>query len=78
MRILPTFSHRDYRSTHKETWMTIHMEELNIKDMSTQHILNSLNLMSRANQEGLLAFSGLRPEYEKRKRNRNVAIQKLR
>jgi len=54
---------KEYRRKHKTTWLQKNGVIIKIKDMETSHILNSINLMVRSNQESYSAFKGLKQEY---------------
>ena len=51
-----------YRETHSDTWWTLREGIMNISEMSTQHILNSIALLERIDQTYTKAYEGLTTE----------------
>jgi hypothetical protein len=67
--ILSTSNHADfkeYRRTHRTTWLTKTRKILLISDMDTAHIISCINMLERLEQQYTFAYSGLIEELRKR------------
>lgn len=57
---------KEYRRTHSKTWLTKDRKILKIKDMGTGHIVNSIDMLTRAGQQKTKAYKGLTAELNRR------------
>ena len=67
--ILSTPSYADfkeYRRTHRTTWLTKTRKILLISDMDTAHIISCVNMLERCGQTDTAAFTGLIEELRTR------------
>jgi hypothetical protein len=67
--ILSTPSYADfkeYRRTHRTTWLTKTRKILLISDMDTAHIISCVNMLERCGQNDTKAYGGLIEELRKR------------
>lgn len=55
-----------YRCKHGDTWMTLNDGIIDICDMTTSHIINSIKMLERAGQVETKAYHGLHKEFSKR------------
>jgi hypothetical protein len=67
--ILSTPSYADfkeYRRTHRTTWLTKTRKILLISDMDTAHIISCVNMLERLEQQYTFAYGGLIEELRNR------------
>jgi len=57
---------KEYRRTHRMTWLTKTRKVLLIKDMDTAHIISCVNMLERLDQQYTFAYGGLIDELRKR------------
>lgn len=57
---------KDYRRTHRMTWLTKTRRVILIKGMDTAHIISCINMLERLEQQYTLAYGGLIDELRKR------------
>lgn len=56
----------DFRKYNKTKWMLKDKTIINIKDMTTSHIQNSIKMLEKINWENCKAYEGLTKELETR------------
>lgn len=56
----------EHRKRYSSKWMKVDGTVVKIKDMSTDHILNCIKLLDRADQDNTRAYAGLKKELLKR------------
>ena len=57
---------KEYRRTHRTTWLTKEREILVIADMETSHVIGCINMLEALDQQYTLAYGGLIEELRKR------------
>lgn len=57
---------KEYRTQHRDTWLTKERKILLIRDMETSHIISCINMLERLDQQDTLAYNGLIDELRKR------------
>ena len=57
---------KEYRRTHRTTWLTKTRKILLISDMDTAHIISCINMLERLEQQYTFAYGGLIEELRKR------------
>jgi hypothetical protein len=57
---------KEYRRTHRTTWLTKEREILLMTDMETSHIISCINMLEQLDQQYTFAYSGLIEELRTR------------
>ena len=57
---------KEYRRTHRTTWLTKEREILVIADIETSHVIGCINMLEALDQQYTLAYGGLIEELRKR------------
>jgi hypothetical protein len=57
---------KEYRKTHRTTWLTKDRKILLMRDMETAYIINCMNMLEALRQEETLAYAGIIDELRKR------------
>lgn len=56
----------EFRLTNDKIWLTLEKKQIKMIDMTTQHILNCIRMLDRANQQYTKAYKGLTAELKNR------------
>ena len=57
---------KEYRRTHRTTWLTKEREILLMSDMETSHVISCINMLEALDQQYTFAYGGLIEELRKR------------
>jgi hypothetical protein len=57
---------KEYRRTHRTTWLTKEREILLMTDMETSHIISCINMLEALDQQYTFAYGGLIEELRTR------------